>query len=104
MSTDAINRPGDQTQGATAARNPVRRLSTETKAAPKTTEFMLTVATIIGILIAALVIKGGDTHGTDEFIARQAWLFIAIVVGAYSIGRGLAKSGSRDPYDSDGGR
>ena len=44
------------------------------------------------------MIKGGDTNGTDEFIARQAWLYVAIVAGAYFIGRGLAKSGSRDPY------
>ena len=79
-----------------------QRLSTETKAAPKTTEFVLTVATIVGILIAAAVIKGGDTDGTDEFIARQAWLYISIIVGAYTIGRGLAKSGSREPY-FDGG-
>lgn len=78
------------------------RLSTETKAAPKTTEFVLTVVAIIGILIAAAAIKGGDTEGTDEFIARQAWLYVAIVVGAYNVGRGLAKSGSREPY-FDGG-
>jgi len=56
------------------------------------------VAAVVGILISALVIKGGDTGGTDEFIARQAWLYVAIVAGAYFIGRGLAKSGSRDPY------
>jgi hypothetical protein len=65
-----------------------RRLTTETKQAFKTTEFWAMVG----------VIKGGDTDGTDEFIARQAWLYVAIVAGAYFIGRGLAKSGSRDPY------
>ena len=47
---------------------------------------------------ASAAVKGGDTNGTDEFIARQAWLYVAIVAGAYFIGRGLAKSGSRDPY------
>jgi len=78
------------------------RLTTETKAAPKTTEFMLTVAVIVGILVSALLIKGGDTHGTDEFIARQAWLYVAIVTGAYAIGRGLAKAGSREPYFGGG--
>jgi hypothetical protein len=87
-------------------RNTAERLSTETKAAPKTTEFMLTVAVILGILLSALLIKGGDTGagdgGTDEFIARHAWLYVAIVTGAYTIGRGLAKSGSRDPYWRDG--
>lgn len=90
--------------GKTGAR---RRLTTETKSALKTTEFALTVVVIIAILISAAVIKGGDTQGTDEFIARQAWLYVAIVTGAYCIGRGLAKSGSSDPYaaddDHDGG-
>jgi hypothetical protein len=75
-----------------------RRLTTETKAAFKTTEFWAMVGVIAGILISAAAIKGGDTDGTDEFIARQAWLYVAIVAGAYFISRGLAKSGSREPY------
>jgi hypothetical protein len=79
-----------------------RRLETETKHSLKTTEFFGMVAVILGILISAAVIKGGDTSGTDEFIARQAWLYVSIVAGAYFIGRGLAKSGSREPY-YDGG-
>lgn len=78
------------------------RLSTETKAAPKTTEFIAMVVVIVGILVSAAVIKGGDTGGTDEFIARQAWLYVAIVAAGYMISRGLAKSGSREPY-YDGG-
>ena len=76
----------------------VRRLTTETKQAFKTTEFWAMVGVVAAILISAAVIKGGDTGGTDEFIARQAWLYVAIVAGAYFIGRGLAKSGSSDPY------
>ena len=78
-----------------------RRLVTETKAAFKTTEFFMTVGAVVAILISALVIKGGDTGGTDEFIARQAWLYVAIVVGAYTIGRGLAKAGTGDPYTDE---
>lgn len=81
---------------------PSRRLSTETKAAPKTTEFIAMVVVIVGILVSAALVKGGDTDGTDEFIARQAWLYVSIVAGAYFISRGLAKSGSREPYYSDG--
>jgi hypothetical protein len=76
----------------------VRRLATETRQAFKTTEFWGMVGVIVAILVSAAVIKGGDTNGTDEFIARQAWLYVAIVAGAYFIGRGLAKSGSSDPY------
>ena len=88
--------PGISTHRADA------RMTTETKAAPKTTEFFAMIAVILGILIAAAVIKGGDTGGTDEFIARQAWLYVAIVASAYMISRGLAKCGSREPY-FDGG-
>ena len=76
----------------------IRRLTTETKQAFKTTEFWAMVGVVVAILVSAAVIKGGDTSGTDEFIARQAWLYVAIVAGAYFISRGLAKSGSSDPY------
>ena len=79
----------------------LRRLTTETKQAFKTTEFWAMVGVIVAILVSAAAIKGGDTSGTDEFIARQEWLYVAIVAGAYFIGRGLAKSGSSDPYTLD---
>jgi hypothetical protein len=77
------------------------RLGTETKHALKTTEFWTMLALVAGILISAAVIKGGD-NGTDEFIARHAWLYVSILGGAYFIGRGLAKSGSREPYWQEG--
>lgn len=75
-----------------------RRLSTETKHSSKTSEFIAMIVVIVGILVSAAAIKGGDTNGTDEFVARQAWLYVSIVAGAYFISRGLAKSGSREPY------
>jgi hypothetical protein len=81
----------------------VQRLSTETKQAFKTTEFWTMVGIVVAILVSAAAIKGGDSGGTDEFIARQAWLYVAIVAGAYFISRGLAKSGSRDPYTESRG-
>ncbi len=68
------------------------RIETETKAAPKTTEFVAFLAVVAGILIAAALIKGGDSGGTDEFIARHAWLYVAIVTAAYLISRGIAKA------------
>jgi hypothetical protein len=80
----------------------VRRLTTETKAAFKTTEFWAMVGLITAILISAAVINGGD-NGTDEFIARQAWLYVAILGAGYFISRGLAKSGTPDPYTDDPG-
>ncbi|MET0557201.1 MAG: hypothetical protein ABW065_00820 [Solirubrobacterales bacterium] len=98
----ATSRAGSSSVDRSAGRNVVRRLSTETKAAFKTTEFWAMVGVIVGILVAAATIKGGDTApGTDEFIARQAWLYVAIVAVGYMISRGLAKSGSREPYDAE---
>ena len=78
-----------------------RRLVTETKQALKTTEFWAMLVLVVGVLVSAAAIKGGD-NGTDEFIARHAWLYVSILGGAYFISRGLAKSGSHQPYDEDG--
>ncbi len=79
-----------------------QRLATETKAAFKTTEFWLLVLLIPLLLIAAnsIEIKEG---GTDYFTADKVWLYITILASAYMISRGLAKSGSKDPYWSDSG-
>jgi hypothetical protein len=93
--------PAPRTGTGIASRSEAR-LSTETKAGPKTTEFIAWLLVSAMILLSALLIKGGDTGGTDEFIARQAWLYVAIVTAGYMISRGLAKSGSREPY-FDGG-
>ncbi len=76
--------------------------STETKAAPKTTEFIAFVAVLVGILIAGLVVKGGDgSDNPDAFTANEVWLYITILTFGYMVSRGLAKSGSREPYSSD---
>ena len=75
-----------------------RRLSTETKAAFKTTEFFAFLAAVVGVLIAAAVIDETDAGGLG---ARQAWLYITILTVGYMVSRGLAKAGSRDPYDAD---
>jgi hypothetical protein len=71
----------------------------ETKASFKTTEFWAMVVLVVSILVSAALIKGGD-NGTDEFIAKQAWLYVSILGAGYFISRGLAKSGSYEP-DSD---
>jgi len=88
--------------GATTVRDldgrPPRRLSTETKAAFKTTEFFAYLGVLVAILIAAAVIDESDAGG---FGARQAWLYATILTVGYMVSRGLAKSGSRDPYDAD---
>ena len=80
-----------------AGRNPARRLSTETKSFFKTSEFWVYVAVVVGILIAGNSIEKAD-GGADYFNAGQVWLYIAIVTLGYLISRGIAKSGSRQPY------
>ncbi|MEU9923014.1 hypothetical protein AB0H51_17245 [Streptomyces griseoluteus] len=82
--TDTVTRP--------------RRLSTETKAAFKTTEFFTYIAAVVAVLIASMVV-GNDEGHADYFRADKAWLYIVILTVGYMISRGLAKSGSRDPYD-----
>ncbi len=92
---------GTARTGRSTTRPMAERFSTETKHSSKTSELYAMIVVILGILIAAAMIKGGDTGGTDEFIARQAWLYVSIVAAAYMLSRGLAKSGSRDPYTAD---
>jgi hypothetical protein len=81
----------------------IQRLGTETKAAFKTTEFYVMVVVLVGILIAGNAIEIAE-GGKDYFTADKVWLYITILASAYMISRGLAKSGSRDPYWSDSGQ
>ena len=80
-----------------------RRLTTETKSALKTTEFYSYVAVMVGLLIAGLVTKAGDGND-DRFQSHQVWLYATILTVGYMISRGLAKSGSRDPYTEEDNR
>ena len=91
----APRRTGGGLGGAT------RRLATETKQAFKTTEFWAMVALIVAILIAGNTIES-EEGGPDIFAADKVWLYITILGSAYMISRGLAKSGSREPYFPDG--
>jgi hypothetical protein len=85
--------------GGAAGRRPSReRRTTETKAAFKTTELIAYVAAVAAVLLAALILDESDAGGLG---ARQAWLYVTILTIGYMISRGLAKSGSRDPYWKD---
>ena len=77
-----------------------RRLTTETKQAFKTTEFFAYVAVLAGILLAGLLTSAGDGHD-DRLGASAVWLYVTILTLGYMLSRGLAKSGSRDPYTDD---
>jgi hypothetical protein len=72
-----------------------RRLSTETKASFKTTEFFAYVAAVIGVLAAAAMVDATD------FGSQDAWFFVTLLTIGYMLSRGLAKSGSRDFYDDE---
>src|SRR3954463_9957698 len=76
---------------------PLRR-STETKAAFKTTELMAYVAAVVGVLIAGIIVDSTNAGGLG---AKQVWLYVTILTVGYMVSRGLAKSGSRDPYTDD---
>ena len=64
--------------------------STETKASTKTSEFFVYLAAAAAILIASLIMDG--------FNATEGWMFFTFLSIGYMISRGLAKSGSREPY------
>ena len=100
MSTHASPRIGAEdhdTRGAVAPRTrpPSEH---ETKAAFKTTEFFSYLAVLVGVLIAGAVVDSADAGG---YGARQVWLYATILTVGYMVSRGLAKSGSSDPYDAD---
>jgi hypothetical protein len=67
--------------------------STETKNFSKTSEFFVYVIAVAAVLIASLVVDG--------FNATEGWMFFTFLSIGYMISRGLAKSGSRDPYRAD---
>jgi hypothetical protein len=103
MSTTASGRGGvtdRDTRGAVAPRSTTRRLSTETKHSSKTSEMYAYIAATVGVLLAGLLTKAGDGHD-DRLQAQETWMIVGILTVGYMISRGLAKSGSRDPYDAD---
>ena len=63
---------------------------TETKAAFKTTELIVYVLAVLGVLIAAALVD-------NNFGADPAWRYVTYLTVGYMISRGLAKSGSRNP-------
>jgi hypothetical protein len=67
--------------------------STETKNFSRTSEFFVYAIAAAAILIASLVVDG--------FNATEGWMFFTYLTIGYMISRGLAKSGSRDPYRAD---
>ena len=83
----------------TSSNTRVSRLSTETKSAVKTTEFIVYVVLLVGMFIASAVVDSNEDG--QGFGAEQVWLYATLLTIGYMISRGLAKSGSREYYDRD---
>ncbi len=81
--------------------NAPRRLTTETKAATKTTEFFVYIAAVLAVAITAFMVNN-DNGGSniDPFSALDALRYITYLTIGYMVARGLAKAGSRDAYDA----
>ena len=72
------------------------RETTETKPAFKTTELIVYVLAVLGVLIAsAMVDENEDGQG---FGAESAWKYVTWLTIGYMVARGLAKAGS---YERD---
>ena len=96
--SDRLSRPGRDVR--------VPRGGEETKPSFKTTELIVYVLAVIGVLIASAVTgDAGAENGRDIFAADKAWWFITLLTIGYMVSRGLAKSGSRtrdtDPRTDD---
>ena len=76
-----------------------RRVSTETKSALKTTELMAYIGAVLAVIITAVAVGNGGNGGPDPFSALDAIRYISYLTIGYMVARGLAKAGSRDPYD-----
>ena len=59
-----------------------------------TSEFMVLVATVVALVIAAAV--------AEDFDARRVWTLVTVVASAYIVSRGLSKIGRRGDDDGDG--
>ena len=75
------------------------RRSSETKAAFKTTEFIVYVVAVIGVLMASFLVSTADAH-EDYFRADRAWFYIVPPSIGYMVSRGLAKAGTRQHDDA----
>jgi hypothetical protein len=94
MSTYQRTDTGYQPDAGTVEPRRGYRRYTETKAGFKTTEMLLTIVAIAGILIA--------TYVADANLgANEGWRYATWVAVAYIVSRGIAKAGTREPYTDD---
>ncbi len=70
-----------------------RRIWSETKPSPKTTELWFM---IVGVIALAIIYNASSDTSLDLF---RACLLGTMLAMAYVVSRGLAKAGSHDDYD-----
>jgi hypothetical protein len=95
--TSSATRPVTVTSSATrpvAYRDDERRHARETKPSFKTTELIVYLLSVAGVLIATWVIDVNEDG--EGFGAYQGWFLVTLLTIGYLISRGLAKAGSRD--------
>jgi hypothetical protein len=89
--------PGSYAAGApdrTDERRTVRTF-TETKLGIKTSEFVMMLIFVVGVIVAAYA------SNADALSREDGWRFASFVAAAYIVSRGLAKLGTREPYERD---
>ena len=79
---------------AVVSRDGDHHVARETKPSFKTTELIVYVLSVLGVLIASWVIDVNEDG--QRFSAYQGWFLVTLLTIGYLISRGLAKSGSRD--------
>jgi hypothetical protein len=95
MSTSTTDHNDVSGEGrAVASRDGDRRLVRETKPSFKTTELIVYLLSVVGVLIASWVVDINEDG--QRFSAYQGWFLVTLLTIGYLISRGLAKSGSRD--------
>jgi hypothetical protein len=97
----SAHRPNDPTAYSAEGTPPARvapRRGSETKVAFKTTEFIVYVVAVIGVLLGSHLVSTTDSH-EDYFRADRAWFYVVLLSIGYMVSRGLAKAGTRQHDD-----
>lgn len=93
MTATQTNRGANIDRGTTTTRS-ARSTFTESKLGFKTSEFLVMVIFVAGVLLA--------TFADEDSLTRDdGFRYAAFAVVAYIISRGLAKLGVREPYSED---